>query len=226
MEGGTCRRARRFPLGKATNPVPAGARPYCGRIGDEGMTVGIDLSFTATWTAEVLTGRPLILPRRHFVYPAVVDEIERGALELMVQPAGHALFLATCALGFASPAVPTGVWSCPDPAMLCAIAGGYAYVIDSRAPEHWQQVEYRPVTEVRALPDAGLLIFASFHSLEAWGVTGRLWRTARLSWEGIRIGETSARELHGWGWDMRTDTEMEFVVDLTTGEHTGGPRFS
>ena len=189
------------------------------------MALTIDQSFAASWTAEVLAARPVILPRRHFVYPAAVEEVERGALELMVRPAGGEAFLATCALGFASPAVPTGVWNCPDPATMCAVAGGYAYMIDSRAPECWKQVGYRPVTEVRPIPAAGLLIFASFHSIEAWGAAGRLWQTARLSWEGIRLGEASPTELRGWGWDMRTDTEMEFVVDLRTGKHTGGPRF-
>ncbi|HEX6495021.1 MAG TPA: hypothetical protein VF018_06025 [Acidobacteriaceae bacterium] len=185
----------------------------------------IDQSFRTSWTAEVLGGRPPILPRRHFVYPAVVEEVERGALELMVRPAEGEAFLATCALGFASPAVPTGVWSCPDPAMLCAVAGGYAYIIDSRAPERWQQLGYRPVTELRPLPQAGLLVFVSFHSMEAWGAAGKLWQTARLSWEGVRLGEASSTELRGWGWDMRTDREMEFVVDLQTGRHTDGPQF-
>ena len=189
------------------------------------MALTIDQSFAASWTAEVLAARPVILPRRHFVYPAAVEEVERGALELMVRPAEDEAFLATCALGFASPAVPTGVWNCPDPATMCAVAGGYAYMIDSRAPECWQQVGYRPVTEVRPISAAGLLIFASFHSMEAWGAAGRLWQTARLSWEGVRLGEASAMELRGWGWDMRTDTEMEFVVDLRTGKHTGGPQF-
>ncbi|HEY2737806.1 MAG TPA: hypothetical protein VGK45_05335 [Thermoanaerobaculia bacterium] len=189
------------------------------------MAVKIDHSFRADWTAEVLAARPPILPRRHFVYPAAVEEVERGALELMVRPAEGEPFLATCALGFASAAVPTGVWSCPDPAMVCALAGGYGYMIDSRAPEQWQQIGYRPVTEVRPLPESGLLMFASFHSIEAWGAAGRLWQTARLSWEGVRLGEATAKELRGWGWEMRTDTEVEFAVDLATGKHRGGPAF-
>ena len=186
---------------------------------------GTDQSFRADWTAETLQARPMILPRRHFVYPAVVEEVERGALELMVQPAAGEAFLATCALGFASPAVPTGVWTCPDPALVCAVAGGYAYMIDSRAPERWQQLGYRPVTEIHPIPAAGLLVFVSFHSVEAWGAAGRMWQSARLSWEGVRLGEATAKELRGWGWDMRTDREMEFAIDLATGTHTGGPKF-
>jgi hypothetical protein len=41
----------------------------------------------------------------------------------------------------------------------------------------------------------------------------------------VRLGEATATELRGWGWDMRTDMEMEFVVDLATGKHAGGPKF-
>jgi len=184
-----------------------------------------DLSFPATWRVDMLPARPLILPRRQYIYPVAVEEVERGALELMVRPDGGESFLATCALGFASPAVPTGVWACPDAAMLCAVAGGYAYIIDTRAPERFRQVSYRPVTEVRPLVEAGLLIFASFHSIEAWGAGGRLWQTARLSWEGVRLGQASATELQGWGWDLRTDREVPFTIDLATGEHNGGPSF-
>ena len=50
-------------------------------------------------------------------------------------------------------------------------------------------------------------------------------RSVGLLAEGVRLGEASANELRGWGWDMRTDAEMEFVVDLATGMHTGGPKF-
>ena len=66
---------------------------------------------------------------------------QRGALELLVRPGTGSAnsnsepFLATCALGFRDPAVPSGVWPCPNPQELCAVAGGYAYVIDTAAPE-------------------------------------------------------------------------------------------
>jgi len=28
--------------------------------------------------------------------------------------------------------------------------------------------------------------------------------------------------MHGWGWEMRTDKELPFTVDLRTGAHEGG----
>lgn len=185
----------------------------------------IDLTFAHNWEADALAGRPIILPRRHYVYPAEVEEVERGALEVLVRPQGAEPFLATCALGFASAVVPTGVWACPHQDALCAIAGGYAYVLDTRAPEKWTQVPFRPVTEVRVFAEHALLVFASFHTVLAWGRDGLAWHSSRLSWEGVRLGALKDGRLQGWGWDMHTDTELEFSLDLATGEHSGGPRF-
>jgi len=186
----------------------------------------IDSTFPHAWAAEVLARRPLILPERQFVYPAQVEEVERGALEVLIRPSrepgGARPFLATCALGFAGPGVPTGVWACPHPAWICAVAGGYAYLIDSREPARWEQVVYRPVTGISALAEQDLLIFAGFHSLLAWGRDGRAWQTGRLSWDGVRITAVRGETLIGLGWEMSTDRELEFEVNLKTGEHRGG----
>ena len=76
--------------------------------------------------------------------------MERGALEVLVRPSrNEAEFLATCALGFRDPAVPTGLWSTPNPDELCAVSGGYAYIIDTVAPERFTMIAFRPVLEIR-----------------------------------------------------------------------------
>ena len=121
----------------------------------------------------------------------------------MIRPPGGAPFLATCALGFAGAGVPTGVWACPDPAWICAVAGGYAYLIDTRDPAQWEQLVYRPVTAVAAIAEQNLLVFSSFHSLLAWGREGKAWQTGRLSWDGVRITGVRGETLFGLGWDMQ-----------------------
>ncbi len=184
-----------------------------------------DLSFPHHWQAEVLAARPLILPSRHFTYPRDVEEIERGALEILVRPdepnAQQARdaesFLATCALGFRDPAVPTGVWATPNPDELCAVAGGYAYLIDTSAPENFTMIAYRPVLEVRALPAQGLLLFVGHHSILAWGAAGRAWESGKLSDEGVTITSVEGIVLRGLGWEMMSDKEAPFAVDLRTG---------
>jgi hypothetical protein len=183
------------------------------------MKPQLHLEFSHSWTADILDRRPQILPARQFVYPRQAEEVERGALELLVRPATGPEFLATCALGFADPSAPSGVWSCPNPDWLCAAAGGYAYLIDTTHPEQWQQVEYRPVLEVRPLVEHELLLFVGHHSLLAWEPVGQAWQTARLSSEGVIIHAIDGSTLRGSGWDLRTDKEFEFSVDLRTGQH-------
>jgi hypothetical protein len=48
---------------------------------------------------------------------------------------------------------------------------------------------------------------------------GQAWQTARLSSEGVIIHAIDGSTLRGSGWDLRTDKEFEFSVDLRTGQH-------
>lgn len=182
------------------------------------MTPKVHFQFPHSWEAEILSERPLILPPRRFVYPREAEEVERSALEVMVRPAGGAPFLGTFALGFADPMAPTGLWSCPNPEELCAVSGGYAYVVNTREPERFTHLPFRPVLEVRVLEEHKLLLFAGHYALLAWGAEGQGWQTARLSAEGVRIEEIRGNELHGFGWDLLTDKEVPFTVNLRTGE--------
>jgi hypothetical protein len=182
--------------------------------------------FPQNWSVEVLKMPPLIAPARQFIYPKQIageeDALARGALQLMVRPASDGMFLATCALGFTDPAMPTGVFACPNPQEMCAVAGGYAYVIDTAQPEHCTRIALKPVVEVRVLLPQELLLFVGFHSMVAWGRNGVAWESARLSWEGIRITGIDGDVLHGTGWNLMTDREVAFSLDLRTGQHQGG----
>ena len=190
-----------------------------GAVSDQVSGPTIDLSFPHCWQAEVLKARPMILPPRHFVYPREAEEIERGALEVVVRPdgAGSQPFLATCALGFRDPAVPTGLWSTPKPEEVCAVAGGYVYLIDTTAPERFTMISYRPVLKILPAVAAGLLLFAGHHSILAWGSNGQAWDSGKLSDEGLTISGIEDGVLHGAGWEMKTDKEMPFALELASG---------
>lgn len=179
--------------------------------------------FPHDWQVEILESPPLIAPIQHYVYPQAVEEVERGALQIYFRPQeGTEAVLATFALGFADPTLPHGVWSCPNPRQICAIAGGYAYILDVERPEQWMQIPYRPVTWVGSASDQNLLLFAGFHRLWALGTKGKAWETDRLSWEGLRMTGIESHQLHGFGWDLTSDMEVPFTVDLATGRHAGG----
>jgi hypothetical protein len=182
------------------------------------MNATIDFAFPHSWRAEILSSRPLILPPRHFTYPREAEEVERGALEAMVHPQNAQSFLATCALGFRDESVPTGLWSTPNPDELCAVSGGYAYLIDTTVPERFTMLPYRPILEVRAAVAENLLLFVGHRSILAWGSNGEAWESAKLSDEGLTIIAVEDRVLRGTGWQMLTDKEVPFVLDLRSGK--------
>jgi len=183
-------------------------------------------AFPPTWTAQILTTSPLIAPARQFTYPQHVpgeeDALNRGALLLNIKPANAPNFLATCALGFRDPTLPTAIYPCPNPDDLLAIAGGYAYLIPTQHPETCLHLPLRPVTQVLPAPSANCMLLAGFHEVAAIGANGLLWQSARLSWEGITLTEVRENTLHGLGWNLQTDREIPFTLDLTTGQHQGG----
>jgi hypothetical protein len=166
----------------------------------------------------MLATRPIILPSRHFVYPREVEEVERGALEVLIRPGAEApAFLATCALGFRDPMAPTGVWSTPRPEKICAVAGGYAYLIDTTAPERFTMIHYRPVMKILPVVEQELLLFAGHHSILAWGREGQAWESGKLSDEGVTILRVEDSVLRGTGWEMKSDREKPFALDVRNG---------
>lgn len=189
----------------------------------------LDFSFPRAWKAEILARRPLILPPRHYVYPREAEEVERGALEVLItphKPATESLvgsetwdqsFLATCALGFRDPVVPTGLWSTPSPQKICSLSGGYAYIIDTTAPERFTMIPYRPVLEVRPAIAQHLILFGGHHSILAWGPDGQAWESAKLSDEGVTITSIEDGLLCGLGWDLTSDKETPFAIRLADG---------
>jgi hypothetical protein len=193
------------------------------RMGKMAASTLLHEDFPRNWQAEILSAPPLIAPARHHVYPRVVEEIERGALQVLLRAGTSASpALLTFARGFAEPSLPHGLWTCPNPAQLCAACGGYVYLVDTEKPENFLQLPYRPVTAIHAAPHAGLLLFAGFHTLWALGAGGPAWESKKLSWEGIRITRVEGWELDGFGWDLMTDREVPFRVDLRSGANSGG----
>ena len=181
---------------------------------------------TSTWRARILTTPPLITPARQFMYPLHVpgedDAMGRGALLLDIKPANAPNFLATCALGFRDSTLPTGIFPAPRPDDILAVAGGYAYLIDTSAPEHCLHLPLRPTTQILHAPSASLILLAGFHNIIAIDTTGLRWQSARLSWEGVTMTEVRGGHLHGTGWNLHTDRDVPFSIELGTGTHTGG----
>jgi hypothetical protein len=121
-------------------------------------------------------------------------------------------------------AAATRILSCPDPHWLCVISHGAVYLVDSRNPRHWREPGIFPVEHALAAPDAGLLLLAGFTDVEAWSMGGLVWRSARISVDGLRSLRVEGAQLRGEGW--YPDCWEEFTLDLRTGKHQGGSDLS
>jgi hypothetical protein len=101
---------------------------------------------------------------------------------------------------------------------MCAVAGGYAYIIDTAAPDRFTMLPYRPVLAVRPVVDRGLLLFVGHRTILAWSAVGEAWETKKLSDEGVTITGIDGGHLRGLGWNLMTDKETPFTLDLQSGE--------
>ena len=184
------------------------------------------MEFKRNWTAERLVKPPLITPARSYIWPMRIageeEALARGAVNVMVRPESGTSFLVTAAIGFKDPAMPTGIYGCPQSDQICIAAGGYVYLANVADPETVTLLDMKPVVQVMEVEEAELLLLIGFTDILGWGPDGKAWQTRRLSWEGLQVTGVLGGSLHGSGWDLMKDAEVAFEVDLRTGEATGG----
>lgn len=187
--------------------------------------VACNFAFPRSYELKVLESYALQHPlEKLHQFPAPLDEADRNGTYIRVVPANAPAWVGFFALGFDSQQVATGIYSCPAPECVCVVAGGYGYIVNTSNPQEWLRVDQQPVVDLRIVKEPNLLLFAGFTSISAYGESGHLWTTERLSWEGLSLSDIREGKLHGLGWNMLTDKEVAFEVELKTGKHRGGAR--
>jgi hypothetical protein len=61
------------------------------------------------------------------------------------------------------------------------------------------------------------MLFIGHYSILAWGSNGQAWESAKVSDEGVTIASIDDGVLRGTGWEMMSDSERSFALDLRTG---------
>ena len=97
------------------------------------------------------------------------------------------------------------------------MSGGYAYIIDTTQPDRFTMLPYRPVLQIHPAPEANLLLFVGHRAILAWGAHGEAWQSPKLSDEGVTVTSITAEKLLGLGWNLITDKETPFALDLQSG---------
>jgi hypothetical protein len=100
------------------------------------------------------------------------------------------------------------------------VAAGALYEVDvtSRTAAESSLFDIRSAIDVNDPPG---WVFDHYTELARFGPDGIIWRSERLSWEGLRDITIEEGRVNGLAWDL-DDTWKPFSVDLVTGAAEGG----
>jgi hypothetical protein len=154
--------------------------------------------------------------------PATPEPVD--AVYVRITPVGGATWVGAFARGFQTEDLVTGVYAWPDGLSLAVVSAGYGYVVKAADPSSWIRLQPMPITDVRVFPEHKLVVFTDFTHMFAYNGAKNLWKSDRLSWDGITVTKVATNHIFGIAWDAMQDKEVEFAIDVRNGEHTGGAR--
>jgi hypothetical protein len=108
----------------------------------------------------------------------------------------------------------------PDGTNLIVIAGGQGYVVD---PECRQCLAMfgADIQSTFHSPEIAAFIFENGLWFEAIGRSGHLWRSERISWDGMKDLVVDGLAVTGSAWHY-SDRWLPFRLNLMNGDFTGG----
>jgi hypothetical protein len=89
-------------------------------------------------------------------------------------------------------------------------------------PTNYEVINVDPILEVIPVRAKDIVVFANYTELMAYGKSGPVWVSDRLSWDGLKITKVSDNYIEGEAWDPRVEANVGFKVDLSNGDHEGG----
>jgi len=115
----------------------------------------------------------------------------------------------------------------PDGRRTLVIAGGQGYVIDAESRTLDSTVG-GGICEVLPAPGIDALVLSNGLWLEAHGRGGFLWRSTRISWDGIQDLRVTGPEIHGKSYAPfpLSGVWSDFRIDLATGERLEGGSYN
>jgi hypothetical protein len=113
------------------------------------------------------------------------------------------------------PAAAEQVVGWPDEESFCVVKTGTGVLVRASDPRADQEIEVFPICDVLPIAEHGLVLFADFTSLSAYGPAGLIWRSDRLVMDELKILGFEGGGLRVTGYVA--DEYPEFEVDIATG---------
>jgi hypothetical protein len=120
------------------------------------------------------------------------------------------------------------VFAHPDGQHIVVVAGGTAYVVDVEG--HNLVIHFgRDIEHIILVPSNGFVLLGNCCEFEALGPTGKVWRSRRISWDGMRNVSLAGTIVRGEAyapWDpegMWYPFEVDVMTDTVSGDSYNGP---
>jgi hypothetical protein len=176
---------------------------------------------TLDFAYEVL--RELPGNQQELVYvPNKVLGINRDGVMIRFFPQRGDSWIGVFAFGDMLPNGECAIYEGPSAHCLTIVSKGEGYIVSPETPNSFKHVSACPILGVVPIRSHNLILFYDYTEITAYNEDGLLWRTKRISWDGIEIDLISDKEIVGKSWDAPNNKYVEFRVNLTSGSHQGG----
>lgn len=157
-----------------------------------------------------------------YYYPGASTQSNKDGMIVQINPERREAWIGIFGFGNISKNGVSGVYTTPHSNKLCVIANGAGYIVSSDNPKNWEEIKYIPIIDARISKAQKLIIFADYTELIAYNDSGVKWKTKRLSWDNLKIIELSDNYIKGEYYDIRSEVNEFFEVDLVSGISKGG----
>ena len=119
------------------------------------------------------------------------------------------------------------VFTSPNPNSFFFISNGEGYYISLKENLKWENIRSIPIISKIILKNLNMVLFYDYMYICAYNQNGFKWKTSRLGFDDFEI--TSINEnrnfIEGKYWDIRSNSEEIFKIDLHSGQHIEGTNF-
>jgi hypothetical protein len=107
---------------------------------------------------------------------------------------------------------------------LLVVSRGAGYFVKTDDPQTWSDTDSKiiPVMGLHPLADLEMIVMHDHTTVAAFAAGPMLWKTGRISFDGIVIKQIGTDYIEGEGWDPTARVPPKFRINLRTGEHEGG----
>ena len=97
------------------------------------------------------------------------------------------------------------------------VSNGDGFIVRESFPGKFEKVHAIPVRSIHIIKSHSMVVLADDTSLSAYGKDGLVWKTDRIAWSELRVQSISPKKITCKTFDIRSDEEISFTVDLNTG---------